>query len=143
MSGQCVQDFELQRGPQKKHTCARSSSTRAAAFPTATSAWFGLGPLYIWLCAVRSGRSHSHIYIYIIYIYIYMVRRLAFPAPPPPQCYGLVRGGTGWGGGGGAGVCGEGWGPLELQLEKRPGVTDQASKVCKPYASHKSYNVAQ
>ena len=56
---------------------------------------------------------------------------------PPPQWYGLVRGG------GGAGVCGEGWGPLELQLEKRPGVTDQASKVRKPYASHKSYNVAQ
>ena len=47
------------------------------------------------------------------------------------------------GGGGGPGVCGEGWGPLELQLEKRPGVTDQASKVRKPYASHKSYNVAQ
>ena len=46
-------------------------------------------------------------------------------------------------GGGGPGVCGEGWGPLELQLEKRPGVTDQASKVRKPYASHKSYNVAQ
>ena len=70
-----------------------------------------------------------------------MVRRLAFPAPPPPppQWYGLVRGGRG----GGPGVCGEGWGPLELQLEKRPGVTDQASKVHKPYASHKSYNVAQ
>ena len=66
----------------------------------------------------------------------YMVRRLAFPAPPP-QWYGLVRGGGGW-----AGVCGEGW-PLELQLEKRPGVTDQASIVRKPYASHKSYNVAQ
>ena len=53
------------------------------------------------------------------------------------QWYGLVRGG------GGAGVCGEGWGPLELQLEKRPGVTDKASIVRKPYASHKSYNVAQ
>ena len=47
------------------------------------------------------------------------------------------------GGGGGAGVCGEGWGPLELQLEKRPGVTDKAGIVRKPYASHKSYNVAQ
>ena len=57
-----------------------------------------------------------------------MVRRLAFPAPPPPQWYGLVRGG------GGAGVCGEGWGPLELQLEKRPGVTDKAGIVRKPYA---------
>ena len=72
------------------------------------------------------------------YIYIYMVRRLAFPAPPPP----MVWSGTGWGGGG-AGVCGEGWGPLELQLEKRPGVTDKASIVHKPYASHKSYNVEQ
>ena len=51
--------------------------------------------------------------------------------------------GGGWGGGGGAGVCWEGWGPLELQLEKRPGVTDKAGIVCKPYASHKSYNVAQ
>ena len=40
-------------------------------------------------------------------------------------------------------MCGEGWGLLELQLEKRPGVTDQASIVRKPYASHKSYNVAQ
>ena len=50
-------------------------------------------------------------------------------------------GGTGWGGGGGgAGVCGEGWGPLELQLEKRPGIADKASIVRKPYASHKSYN---
>ena len=57
--------------------------------------------------------------------------------PPPPQWYGLVRGG------GGADVCGEGWGPLELQLEKRPGVTDKASIVRKPYASHKSYSVAQ
>ena len=66
----------------------------------------------------------------------YMVRRLAFPAPPPN---GMVW----YGVGGGAGVCGEGWGPLELQLEKRPGVTDKASIVRKPYASHKSYNVAQ
>ena len=40
-------------------------------------------------------------------------------------------------------MCGEGWGPLELQLEKRPGVTDKASIVHKPYASHKSYNVEQ
>ena len=67
-----------------------------------------------------------------------MVRRLAFPAPPPP----MVWSGTGWGGGG-AGVCGEGWGPLELQLEKRLAVTDKASIVHKPYASHKSYNVEQ
>ena len=64
----------------------------------------------------------------------YMVRRLAFPAPPPPN--GMVW----YGVGGGAGVCGEGWGPLELQLEKRP---DKAGIVRKPCASHKSYNVAQ
>ena len=68
-----------------------------------------------------------------------MVRRLAFPAPPSPP-NGMVWYGVG---GGGAGVCGEGWGPLELQLEKRPGVTDKAGIVRKPYASHKSYNVAQ
>ena len=66
---------------------------------------------------------------------LFLVRRLAFPAPPPPQWYGLVRGGGGGGGGGGgAGVCGEGWGRLELQLEKRPGVTDKAGIVRKPYA---------
>ena len=69
-----------------------------------------------------------------------MVRRLAFPAPPP-QWYGLVRGGGGEGGwraerGGGCWL-------LELQLEKRPGVTDKASIIRKPYASHTSYNVAQ
>ena len=68
-----------------------------------------------------------------------MVRRLAFQAPPPRPPNGMVW----YGVGGGAGVCGEGWGPLELQLEKRPGVTDKASIVRKPYASHKSYNVAQ
>ena len=38
---------------------------------------------------------------------------------------------------------GEGWGPLELQLEKRPGVTDKASIVSKHYASHKSKKEAQ
>ena len=65
-----------------------------------------------------------------------MVRRLAFPAPPPPQWYGLVRGG-------GGAVCGEGWGPLELQLEIRPDIADKASIVRKPYASHKSYDAAQ
>ena len=60
------------------------------------------------------------------------------PSPPPPQWYGLVRG---WGGGL---ACAErGWGPLELQLEKRPGVTDKAGIVRKPCASHNSYNVAQ
>ena len=65
-------------------------------------------------------------------MYLYMVRRLAFPAPPPAN--GMVW--YGWGGR--AGVCGEGWGLLELQLEKRPGVTDKASVVRKPYASHTS-----
>ena len=56
------------------------------------------------------------------------------PSPPDPP-NGMVwycKGGGGW-----AGVCGEGRGPLELQLEKRPGVTDRASIVRKPYASHK------
>ena len=66
--------------------------------------------------------TNSTTLYYILRIYIYMVRRLAFPAPPPPW----------YGGGGVAGVCGEGWGPLELQLEKRPSVTDQASIVRKP-----------
>ena len=73
-----------------------------------------------------------------IYVYIYGQASGVPSPPPPPQWYGLIRGG-----GGGAGVCGEGWGPLELQLEKRPGVTDKASIVHKPYASHKSYNVEQ
>ena len=75
-----------------------------------------------------------------MYIYIWMVRRLALPAPTPPPP--MVWSGTGWGGGGSWRVR-RGVGPLELQLEKRPGVTDQASIVRKPYASHKSYNVAQ
>ena len=30
-------------------------------------------------------------------------------------------------------MCGEGWGPLELQLEKRPGVTDKASIAQPPH----------
>ena len=56
------------------------------------------------------------------------------PPPPPPNGMVWYRGG---------GECGEGWGLLELQVEKRPGVTDKAGIVRKPYASHKSYNVAQ
>ena len=64
-----------------------------------------------------------------------MVRRLAFPAPPPK-----VWSGTGWG----ELACAErGGGGAAAELEKRPGATDQASIVRKPYASHKSYNVAQ
>ena len=77
-----------------------------------------------------------------MYIYIYIgsgVWRSQPPAPPPPTPNGMVWYGVA--GGGGAGVCGEG--PLELQLEKRPGVTDQASIVHKPYASHISYKVSQ
>ena len=59
----------------------------------------------------------------------------------PPN--GMVWYGVGgWGAGGGWRVR-RGCGPLGLQLEKRPGVTDQASIVRKPYASHKSYNIAQ
>ena len=88
--------------------------------------------------------TYVYTYIIIIYdmyinLYIYIYGQASgVPSPPPPrlQWYGLVRGG-------GAGVCGEGWGPLELQLEKRPGVTDKAGIVRKPYASHKSYNIAQ
>ena len=68
-------------------------------------------------------------------IYIYD-QASGVPSPRPP----MVWSGTGWGGG--AGVYGEGWGPLELQLQKPPGVTDKAGIVRKPYASHKSYNVA-
>ena len=98
--------------------------------------------IYIYILHV-----HAYVYMYIcIYVCnqikrVYMVRLLAFPAPPPRPP--MVWSGTGWGRGGGAGVCGEGWGPLELQLEKRPSITDQASIVRKPYASPKSYNVAQ
>ena len=81
-----------------------------------------------------------YVYMYIfntcVYIYIYG-QASGVPSPPPP--HGMVW----YGGGGGAGVCGERWGPLKLQLEKRPGVTDKAGIVRKPYASHKSYNVAQ
>ena len=59
------------------------------------------------------------IYIYIhIYVWSGVWRS---QVPPPPN--GMVWYGVG---GGGAGVCGEGWGPLELQLEKRPGVTNKA-----------------
>ena len=77
-----------------------------------------------------------YMYICIQNVYIYIWSGVWRSQPPPN---GMVW----YGVGGGAGVCGEGWGPLELQLEKRPGVTDKASIVRKPYASHKSYNVAQ
>ena len=49
--------------------------------------------------------------------------------PPPPN--GMVWYGVG---GGGGLACAERGGPLELQLEKRPGVTDKAGIVRKPYA---------
>ena len=62
-------------------------------------------------------------------MYVFMVRRLAFPTPPPPN--GMVWYGVG---GGGGLACAERGGPLELQLEKRPGVTDKAGIVRKPYA---------
>ena len=71
---------------------------------------------------------------FYLFIYIYRYSGVWRSQPPPP----MVWSGTGWrgsGGGGLAGVCGEGWGPLELQLEKRPGVTAKASIVRKPYAS--------
>ena len=50
--------------------------------------------------------------------------------PPPPN--GMVWYGVG---GGGLACAERGGGLLELQLEKRPGVTDKASIVRKPYAS--------
>ena len=81
------------------------------------SAWGGWGGGYHW----GGGSANRELGSYMV-----------------SQWYGLVRGG-----GGGAGVCGEGWGPFELQREKRPGVRDKASTARKPYASHKSYNVAQ
>ena len=64
-----------------------------------------------------------------------MVRRLAFQAPPPRPPNGMVWYGVG---GGGAGVCGEGWGPLELQLEKRPGVTEYG---CSAAAVYRVYSI--
>ena len=94
-------------------------------------------------------RVHTRIYIYIyIYIYMhthihiqvrtytYMVRRLAFPASPP-QWYGLVGVGVGawrvrrvvWS---------VGWGCFG-----RPGVTERAGFLRKPYASHKPYSVGR
>ena len=80
-------------------------------------------------CGLQASSDHPSVY----------GQASGFPHPSPP----MVWSGTGWGGAGGAGVCGEGWGLLELQLEKRPGVTDKASIVRKPYASHTSYNAAQ
>ena len=100
-----------------------------------------------------------NIYIYIIYKYVYVCIHICIfiqvpsvciygqasgvpstPPPPQSQWYGLVRGGGGGGGwGGGAGVCGEGWGLLELQLEKRPSVTDKASIVRSTQALRKPY----
>ena len=62
--------------------------------------------------------------------------------PPPPrpfQLYGMVC--YGWGGGltraerGRGGLVGCCWG--------RPGVTDRAGILHKPYASHKPYNVGR
>ena len=69
-----------------------------------------------------------------ICLYIYTDTQASGVPSPPPN--GVVwYGVAGERGGGLAGVCGEGWGPLELQLEKRPGVTAKASIVRKPYAS--------
>ena len=69
------------------------------------------------------------VYIHTIdtckYVYICIYGQASgVPSPPP-------------------GMCGEGSGPLELQLEGRPGVTDKARIVRKPYASHKPHIVAQ
>ena len=85
------------------------------------------------------------IYLYLLFIFIYLfiyfsiylfiyyiVRRLALPGPPP-QWYNLVgvagveSGLAGWVGC----CCG------------RPGVTERAGILLKPYASHKPYNVGR
>ena len=65
-------------------------------------------------------------------MYIYIWSGVWRSQPPPP----MVWSGTGLGGGGG----GEGWGPLELQLEKRPGITDKASIVRKPLSPTQAIN---
>ena len=91
-----------------------------------------------------------------------VVRHCREQGPParreqgPPAAGGRDREGGGgeipWGRGGGgvgardpwSGVCPwSGTGGGGCSWRKRPGVTDQASIVRKPYASHKSYNVAQ
>ena len=91
-----------------------------------------IGLLDIYLC-VAHGQLACTCKSICTYISIYG-QASGVPSPPPRV----------WsGGGGGAGMCGEGSGRVELQLEGRPGITDEAMIVCKPYASHKSCNVAQ
>ena len=61
------------------------------------------------------------------------------PSPPPPP-NGMVWYGVG---GGGGWRMRRGVGAVGAVLQKRPGVTDKAGILRKPYASHKSYNVEQ
>ena len=69
----------------------------------------------------------------------YLVRHLAFPAPP--QWYGLV--GVGGEGGGGLACAKSGLASWVGCCCARPGVTERAEILRKPYASHKPYNVGR
>ena len=73
--------------------------------------------------------------IYMLCVCVDIYGQASGVPSPPTQWYGLY----------GVGGLGEGWYVRRGvgALEKRPGVTDQAGIVRKPYASHKSYNVAQ
>ena len=77
--------------------------------------------------------AHAHIHAYMV---LYGQASGVPCTPLPTQWYGLV----GVGRGEGAGVCREGSGPLG---GGRPGVTQRAGILRKPYASHKPYSVGR